>query len=52
MSVWVLGEWEKDVWPLDAMEELRRAAAREPDEEIRQRIEDLMNRRSDESDTL
>jgi hypothetical protein len=52
MSINALEIWEKGAWPPDALEELRRAAAREPDKQIRQRIEDLMNRRSRDSDIL
>lgn len=51
-TIRVLGAWEREAWPSDAMEELRAAAAREPDDDIRKRIEDLMSGRSRDSGTL
>lgn len=51
-TIRVLSEWEREAWPSDVLEELRGAAAREPDEAIRQQIEDLMSGRSRDSDTL
>lgn len=51
-AIGVLGEWEREAWPPDAPEELRSAAAREPDDAIRQRIEDLMSGGPRGSDTL
>ncbi len=51
-TIRVLGEWEREVWPSGVMVELRGAAAREPDDGIRQRIEDLMSGGPRGSDTL
>jgi hypothetical protein len=51
-TIRVLGEWKREAWPADAVDELRRAAEREPDEEIRHRMEDLMSGGPRGSDTL
>jgi len=42
MAINALRDWDRKAWPPNAMEELRRAAAREPDEKTRQRMLDLM----------
>jgi hypothetical protein len=44
MAINALQDWGRDAWPLDAMEELRLAAEREPDKKVRQRMRDLIDR--------
>lgn len=41
MAINALRDWGQHVWPSGAMEELRRAAEREPDDDVRQRLQSL-----------
>jgi hypothetical protein len=43
MAINALRDLGRDAWPSDAMEELRLAAEREPDKNIRQRMRDLID---------
>jgi hypothetical protein len=42
MAINALRDWGKEAWPSEAMEELRLATEREPDEKVRERMRDLV----------
>src|SRR5262249_2138700 len=42
MAINALHDWGRETWPADATEELRLAAEREPEEDVRERIQKLI----------